>query len=142
IYPSPREGALPFTAAVLGTLVALLALPITLLAGGPAEGWLLGLGLWVGNWTAQLYAARAASRAQDRGQGPAAVGISGVSLIARAWLVAIVLFLVALRVSEPIALTAAVVFLAAFTFDFTGRLLLHGMQSGASRPSAGTTTDS
>jgi len=138
VYPSPREGALPFTAAVLGTVVALLALPVTLLAGAPVEGWLLGFGLWIGNWTVHLLAKRAAERAPAT----TAVGISGISLMGRAWLVAIVLFVFALRVSEPIALTAAIVFLAAFTFDLTGRMLLHGMKTDGTRPSAGTTTDS
>jgi hypothetical protein len=138
VYPSPKEGALPFVAAILGTIVALVALPIVLLAGGPVEGWLLGFGLWVANWTLQLMTTRFSVSATPT----AAVGVTGISLMARAWLVAIVLFLVALRVSEPVALTAAGVFLAAFTFDLTGRALLFGMQSDRTRPPAGTTTDS
>lgn len=142
VYPSPREGALPFTAAVLGTVVALLALPVVLLAGAPAAGWMLGFGLWVANWTLQLMTTRFSVSASP----VTAVGVTGISLMGRAWLVAIVLFLVALRVSEPAALTAAIVFLAAFTFDLTGRALLFGLRSERAaqpvRPPAGTSTDS
>jgi hypothetical protein len=137
VYPSPKEGALPFTAAVLGIIVALVALPVVLLAGGPFGGWLLGFGLWIANWTLQLMTTRFSVNAPPT----TAVGVTGISLMARAWLVAIVLFLVALRASEPVALAAAGVFLAAFTFDLTGRALLFGM-TGKGRPPAGTTTDS
>jgi hypothetical protein len=55
------------------------------------------------------------------------VGVSGISFIARAWMVAIVLFVVALRFSEVVALTAAGVFLAAFTLDLAGRALQYGL---------------
>ena len=49
-------------------------------------------------------------------------GIS--SFIARAWLIAIILFVVAARFDRTAGLTAAGVFLAAFTFDLMGRTLL------------------
>jgi hypothetical protein len=61
-------------------------------------------------------------------QATAAVGVSGVSFIARAWLVALVLFVVALRFSETVGLTAAGVFLAAFTCDLGGRTILFSIQ--------------
>jgi len=104
----------------VGVLVGFIALPIVLLAGGSAGGWALGFGLWLLNWGAQLATARFALGA------PAtmAVGLSGISFIARAWLVAIILFIVALRFSQSAGLTAAGVFLACFTFDLMGRTLL------------------
>jgi hypothetical protein len=137
VYPSPREGALPFTAATLGTIVAVLALPLVLLAGGPFSGWVLGLVLWIANWSLQLMTSRVSLEAKPT----VAVGVAGISLMTRAWVTATILFVVALRISEPVALTAAGVFLAAFTFDLTGRALLYGMME-RSRPTAGTTTES
>lgn len=139
VYPSPREGALPFTAAILGTIVALVALPVVLLAGGPLAGWMLGFGLWVANWLAVL----ATSKFSLTASPTTAVGVTGISLMARAWIVAIVLFIVAIRVSETIALTAAFVFLAAFTFDLAGRALLYALQADrAANPSAGDRSES
>lgn len=137
VYPSPKEGALPFTAAILGTVVAVVALPLVLLAGGPLSGWLLGIGLWIANWSLQLVTTKVSLSATAT----TAVGVTGISLMARAWITAIILFIVALRVSEPIALTAAFVFLAAFTFDLMGRALLFAMLE-RKRPSTGATTDS
>ena len=137
VYPSPKEGALPFVAATLGTVVAVIALPLVLLAGGPLSGWLLGMGLWIGNWSLQLLTTKVSLTASAT----TAVGVTGISLMARAWITAIILFIIALRVSETIALTAAFVFLAAFTFDLMGRALLFAMME-RNRPATGATTDS
>ncbi len=116
-------GPTAFVFSTIGLLAMLLALPVVLLLGGPIEGWLLGAGLWIVNWMGQLYTGR-----MSLGLKPtAAVGVTGVSFIARAWIVAIVLFVFALQVSETIGLTAAGVFLAAFTFDLLGRSVLHAM---------------
>ncbi len=138
VYPSPREGALPFVAATLGVIVALAALPVVLLAGGPAAGWLLGAGLWVANWLAQLATNKFATTAKPT----TAVGVTGISLMARAWIVAIALFLVAVNGHRTVALVAAFVFLAAFTFDLAGRALLYGMQADRAHTSPGSHTDS
>ncbi|MFN8122055.1 MAG: hypothetical protein U0237_06450 [Thermoleophilia bacterium] len=137
VYPSPKEGALPFMAAVLGTVIAVIALPIVLLAAGPLSGWLLGIGLWLGNWSLSLFTSKVSLSTSPT----AAVGVAGISLMARAWITAIILFVIALRVSEDMAITAAFVFLAAFTFDLMGRALLFAMNERKS-PSTGATTDS
>lgn len=93
------------------------ALPIVLVLGGPLNGWVLGTALWLGNWSIQLFTAKYALR---MGQ-TAAVGITGISFVLRAWTVAGVLFITALKYDENIALIAAAVFLAAFTADLIGR---------------------
>jgi hypothetical protein len=118
-----------FLAAILGVVAAFLTLPIVLLAGGPITGWALGLGLWLVNWGGQLLVTRVALGMPAT----AAVGVSGISFIARAWLIAIILFVVALRYSEEVGLTAAGVFLAAFTFDLMGRMLLFHTRERARR---------
>lgn len=136
VYPSPKEGALPFAAAVLGIVVAVIALPLVLLLDGPFNGWLLGIGLWIGNWSLQLLTTKVSLSTTAT----AAVGVTGISLMSRAWITAIILFIVAIRVSEPMAITAAFVFLAAFTFDLMGRALLFAMME-RNRPATGATTD-
>jgi hypothetical protein len=127
LYPQPREGALPFAAAILGIIVCVLALPVVWLVYGPIAGWALGTALWVVNWTLSQAATKYALGASPT----AAVGVSGVSMMFRAFFVAIVVFIVAVRVSHPVAITAAIVFLAAFTFDLMGRVMLFNMNERA-----------
>jgi hypothetical protein len=113
-----------FFLAALGVVVGFLALPVVLLMGGPAAGWALGFGLWLANWGAQLGMAKL-----SLGMTPTmAVGLSGISFIARAWLVTIILFIVALRFSHSAGLVAAAVFLACFTFDLMGRTVLFSVR--------------
>jgi hypothetical protein len=97
--------------------VCAVALPVVLAFGGPLNGWVLGTGLWLANWSVQLFTAKHALR---MGQ-TAAVGVTGISFVIRAWTVAAILFITALKFSEEVALIAGVVFLAAFTADLIGR---------------------
>lgn len=120
----PADSHLVRAASGIGVIVALLTLPVVLLAGGPFTGWVLGVVLWIGNWSLQLMTAKYALGLQST----AAVGVSGISFIARAWLVALVLFITALRFDETVGLTAAAVFLAAFTCDLGGRTILFSIQ--------------
>jgi len=96
------------------------SLPVVLLLGGPAGGWTLGVLLWVLNWAGQIFTGRAARNISS----VAAVGMSGISFISRAWITAIILFIVALKYSEAVGLTAAGIFLVAFTLDLMGRTIL------------------
>ena len=106
-HPRP----LTFLASGAGLIVAILTLPIVLLAGGPLNGWIVGVALWSANWALQIATAKIALNSSAT----AAVGLSGISFISRAWLVAIILFVIALRYDESVGLTAAAVFLVAFT---------------------------
>lgn len=108
----------------IGLIVAVLTLPIVLLAGGPLNGWVLGVVLWAANWSLQLLTAKLVVNTSAG----AAVGLSGVSFIARAWLVAIILFVIALKYDEQIGLTAGAVFLVAFTSDLVGRTILFALR--------------
>ena len=127
VYPQPREGALPFAAAILGFIVCVLALPVVWLVYGPIAGWALGTALWTVNWILSTTATKYALGASPT----AAVGVSGISMMFRAFFVAIVVFIVAVRVSHAIAVTAAIVFLAAFTFDLMGRIFLFNLNERA-----------
>jgi hypothetical protein len=114
-------------ASALGIIVAILSLPIVLLADGPAAGWAVGVGLWLFNWGAQMLTTKVALGMPAT----SAVGIAGISFISRAWLMAIILFVIALRFSETLGLTAAAVFLAAFSFDLLGRTLVFSVRERA-----------
>jgi hypothetical protein len=113
----------------IGIIVAVLTLPIVLLVGGPLNGWVLGVVLWAANWSIQLLTAKLVVNVSPT----AAVGLSGVSFISRAWLIAIVLFVIALNYDEQIGLTAGAVFLVAFTCDLIGRTILFALKQRATR---------
>lgn len=114
-------------------VVCLIALPIVLALGGPLNGWVLGTALWIANWSVQLATAK---YALHMGQ-TAAVGVSGISFIVRAWTVAGILFVTALKFSETVALIAAAVFLVAFTADLLGRAVAFAVRERANAPVAG-----
>ncbi len=107
--------------------MGLLALPVVLLAGGDWSGWFIGYVLWIINWGI----ANAMAKYSFGMSATAAVGMSGVSFIARAWLTALVLFVIALRYSEEAGLIAAGVFITCFTFDLLGRTALYAQRSRA-----------
>lgn len=113
-----------FVCASFGFLGLLLTLPFVLIGGGPFDGWWIGTLLWVVSWIAQIALMKFAVNLD----GPQAVGISGLSFMARAWIVFGVLFVVAKRYDETAGLVAAGVFLAAFTFDLVGRMMLHALR--------------
>ena len=119
--PAPEEEPAPSRGAIVATVASLIivaaALPIVLALGGPLNGWVLGTALWLANWSIQLTTAKHALR---MGQ-TAAVGVTGISFVIRAWTVAAILFITALKFSEEVALIAGVIFIAAFTADLIGR---------------------
>lgn len=130
--PAPTSSApRPLTAIAsgIGIIVAVVTLPFVLLLGGPLNGWILGVVLWSVNWWLQLLTGRLTSDANPT----AAVGLAGLSFISRAWLTAIILFVIALRYDEEIGLTAGVVFLIAFTCDLGGRTVLYAINQRARR---------
>ena len=111
----------------IGIIVAVLTLPFVLLMGGPLNGWILGVALWSANWWLQLLTGKLAADANPT----TAVGLAGLSFISRAWLTAIILFVIALRYDEQIGLTAGVIFLIAFTCDLGGRTVLYAINQRA-----------
>lgn len=113
----------------IGLIVAVLSLPVVLLMGGPLNGWILGVVLWSANWWLQLLTYKLAVNASPT----TAVGMSGLSFISRAWLTAIILFVIALRYDEEIGLTAGCIFLIAFTCDLGGRTALFAINQSAKK---------
>lgn len=123
----PAAPALPqaatFIASGIGIIVAVLSLPVVLILGGPLNGWVMGVVLWSLNWGGQILTTRVSQYANAT----TAVGMSGISFISRAWLTAIILFIVALKFDETVGLVAAAVFLVAFTCDLAGRTVLFAL---------------
>jgi hypothetical protein len=128
---TPSSSPRPVTAIAsgIGLIVAVVCLPFVLVMGGPLNGWILGVVLWSANWWLQLWTAKLVQDANPT----TAVGLVGLSFIARAWLTAIILFVIALRYDEQIGLTAGVVFLIAFTCDLGGRTVLYAINQRARR---------
>ena len=122
--PSDTPRPLVAIASGIGIIVAAITLPVVLVLGGPLNGWVLGVALWLANWSLQIFTAKIAMGVTPT----AAVGMSGISFISRAWLVAGFLFVVALKYDETIGLVAAGVFLAAFTCDLLGRTILFALR--------------
>lgn len=125
--PSPTPRPLMVIASGIGIIVAVLTLPLVLLMGGPLNGWILGVVLWSANWYLQLLTGKLTADANPT----TAVGLAGLSFISRAWLTAIILFVIALRYDEQIGLTAGVIFLVAFTCDLGGRTVLYAINQRA-----------
>lgn len=110
--------------AILGFIVLALALPVVLLAGGTFNGWLLGAALFTFSWIVQILIGRVAEGLEPT----MAVGLIGISSIGRAVFVVLLLFLFAGKVDRVMGLIGAGVFAAAFTFDLTGRSVLHAIR--------------
>jgi hypothetical protein len=125
--PSSSPRPLMVIASGIGIIVAVLTLPFVLLMGGPLNGWILGVLLWSANWWLQLLTGKLVAESNPT----TAVGLAGLSFISRAWLTAIILFVIALKYDEQIGLTAGVIFLVAFTCDLGGRTVLYAINQRA-----------
>jgi hypothetical protein len=125
--PSSSPRPLTAIASGIGIIVAVLTLPLVLLMGGPLNGWILGVVLWSANWYLQLLTGKLVAESNPT----TAVGLAGLSFISRAWLTAIILFVIALKYDEQIGLTAGVIFLVAFTCDLGGRTVLYAINQRA-----------
>ncbi len=126
-YRAPRP--IEFTFAILGFIVVALALPVVVLAGGSFDGWLLGAALFTFSWFVQIGIAKVAEGLEPT----MAVGLIGISSIGRAVVVVLLLFLFAGKVDRVMGLIGAGVFAAAFTFDLTGRSVLHALREKAKK---------
>lgn len=114
-----------FFCSILGLIALVLAIPVVLLAGVPFSGWWIGAALWLGSWVLGLSLTRFAVNLD----GPQAIGVSGMSFMVRAWLVFGLLFVIAAKYDRIAGLTAAGVFVSAFTFDLMGRTMLHALHA-------------
>jgi hypothetical protein len=95
--------------------VLALALVLFLVAGLPLLGWLTGAGAWAVQRGISELATRKANSSDDP---RTKVGLLAGSMIARGWIVAGIIIAVGLKDNDA-GLSAAILFLAVFTFQFT-----------------------
>ena len=95
--------------------VLALALVIFAVAGLPILGWVTGAGAWAIQRAIAEFTARKAEKADDP---RTKVGLLAGSMIARGWIVAGIIIAVGLKDNDA-GLSAAILFLAVFTFQFT-----------------------
>jgi len=115
----------------LDLALAVLALPIFLVAGLPLGGWIAGAGVYaaqraVGDWTTR----RAAASHDVR----TTVGLMAGSMIGRGWVVALTIFAVGAAAGSDVGLSAAVLFIALFTVYFTMQMILRPFEKENPRP--------
>ncbi len=133
----------------LDLVLLALALPVFIAAGLPMAGYAAGAGAWLAQRGLQVYVDRRARASDDP---RTVVGLMAGSMLARAWLVAIVIFVVGLSNNQA-GLAAAVLVVALFTIYFTMGMILRpfdvderrgnaGPRSGGTRPSGGATRSS
>jgi len=97
-------------------LILALALVIFLAAGFPLLGWATGAGAWLLQRGVSEVAVRRAEHSTDP---RTKVGLLAGSIIARGWIVALLIVGVGLASKHTVGLSAAVLFLATFTLHFT-----------------------
>jgi len=104
----------------LDAIVAIVAVPVFLLAGWPLEGWFWATALWAVNRYAQAVIERRAERPSPlRG-----VGIMGASMLLRPWIGMLILFLIT-RDDRALVVSSVLLFLLLVTIDIATRVLTH-----------------
>lgn len=111
--------------------LAVLALPIFLIAGWPLGGWITGAGVYAAQRLVGDYAARRAAASHDA---RTTVGLMAGSMIGRGWLVALTIFAVGAAAGSKVGLSAAVLFIALFTVYFTMQMILRPFEKENPRP--------
>jgi hypothetical protein len=106
------------------------ALPIFLLGDLPIAGWAVGAGGYV---IQRIVRDVLANKARESDDPRTVAGILVASMLARGFLIALVLLGVGLAVSNKAGLCAAVLFLAAFTISFGMGLALRPFEQGPPR---------
>jgi hypothetical protein len=115
----------------LDLALAVLALPVFLLAGLPLGGWAAGAGVYAAQ---RAIGAAAARRARASGDARTTVGLMAGSMIGRGWLVALTIFAVGAAAGSTVGLSAAVLFIAVFTIYFTMQMILRPFEKEDPRP--------
>ena len=112
LFSTPRAEPSHALPAAGGTLVLALMLPVVALLGWSIEGWGLAAVLWLGLHVLDLFVLRARSK-------PAAVASSGIQAFALLFkLIALLAVLfAALAADRNVALTAALTYGLAYTFE-------------------------
>lgn len=106
--------------ALAGTAVVVLALPVFLAAGWPLAGWVLAAVLWTAGEALALWLHRLPLGAEHL----AVSGLRAVAMTFRGIAVMVVLIAVAVA-NEPVGLSAALLYVAAYTMELALSLLFY-----------------
>lgn len=104
----------------LDACLALLAFPLFLATGLPLEGWFWATLLWaVNRYLSVVIERRAAKAGPLRG-----VGMMGASMLARPWILMLVLFLIT-KDNPTMAISSVLLLLLLLTIDIATRIATH-----------------
>jgi hypothetical protein len=113
VFSSPRDEPNHLLAAACGTAILLLLLPVFLIVGWSVAGWGLAAVLWLGLHGIDYLL----GRLRGKDGGVANSGMQALGLFFKVIVLLIVLF-AALAKSQDVALTAALTYGLAYTFEF------------------------
>jgi hypothetical protein len=115
-----KPSAAQLAAHNIDAIVAIVALPVFLLAGWPLEGWFWAVALWAVNRFLQAVVEHRAVRMPAlRG-----VGVMGASMLLRPWIGMLILFLIT-RHDKAMAVSSVLLFLLLVTVDIATRIATH-----------------
>jgi len=115
----------------LELVLAVLVLPLFLLADLPLAGWIAGTGIYAAQRAIGAWTTHRAEHTDDR---RTFVGLMVGSMIGRGWLVALTILAVGLLAGDATGLSAAVLFIALFTVHFTMQMILRPFEKETPRP--------
>jgi hypothetical protein len=104
----------------LDAVLALIGLPVFLIAGWPAAGWFWAVALWAINRYLNVVSERRAAKSP----GLQGVGIMGASMLLRPWIGMLALFLIT-RDQKTMAISSILFFMVLFTVDIATRIATH-----------------
>ena len=110
---TPTDGRGMRIARNIDLIFLALALAVFLALGLPVLGWATGAGAWVAQRLLRDFLTSRARKADDPRE---MVGYMAGSMIARGWIVALIIFGIGLATSDDVGLSAAVLFVLTFTF--------------------------
>jgi hypothetical protein len=116
----------------LGLLAA--ALPVFLVAGFPMAGYVTTAAAWIVQHLVVRWSQSRATDALRRGDRKAAMGVVGISMVGRLWIVTLPILVVGIAVSEDAGLAAAVLAVALVTVHLGSvalTRLFHAEEAGA-----------
>jgi hypothetical protein len=117
---SDRPSLAQLAAHNVDAILAVLALPLFVLAGWPLAGWFWAVALWALNrYVSAVIERRAARAGALRG-----VGMMGASMLLRPWVGMLALFLIT-RHDKTEAVSSVVLLLVLLTADIATRIAVH-----------------
>ena len=117
--------------AVLDLVLLAIALPVFVVADLPLTGWAAAGGAWIVQRGLQVLITRRAKASDDL---RTVAGLMTASMIGRAWLMAIAVFVVGVADEDKAGLSAAVLVITLFTVYLGTRFAIRPFEAGGGAP--------